>query len=176
MCGRSARSRTTRTAPTSSPTALPSRRGSTTASCCPTTAARPWGRTSAWPSGGRSTWRRRPRPPTVRCCPATRTAPSPRRASPACAMAGPAGGLPAERLLEVVAQDDGVVVLPVPGGVEEDDVALCGRGPQRRPGLGVGVELGDVPAAELRPPGRVVAEPPAQLVAGRGVPEPAVQG
>ena len=40
----------------------------------------------------------------------------------------------------------------------------------------MGVELGDVPAAELLPPGWVVAEPPTQLIAGCGVAEPPVQG
>src|SRR5947209_7084881 len=81
----------------------------------------------------------------------------------------------AHRPDEVLAEDYRLVVLGVLRPVEQRDVALLRGLHQRAPRLRPGVEFGGVPAAELLPPLRVVAEPAAQLVAGGDILEPAVE-
>src|SRR4051812_40193520 len=64
----------------------------------------------------------------------------------------------AEPVGQVLAEHDGVVVLGVGRGVEQRDIPLPGGVEQWPDGVGRGGQLGEVAAAELRPPRHVVAE------------------
>lgn len=73
---------------------------------------------------------------------------------------------------QVVAERHGVVVLGVAGAVQQDDVAGGHGVGELPPGKWAFVELGEVPSPELLPAVWIVAEPPAELMAGTRVRDP----
>jgi len=63
-----------------------------------------------------------------------------------------------QMFLRICLQRHGVVVLGVPGAVEQGNVPLAGRLQDGPPGLGLAVQLSKVAAPGLVPLGRIVAD------------------
>jgi hypothetical protein len=70
-------------------------------------------------------------------------------------------GLPGLSLGQIVSQDYGAVVQNVTGAVEQRHCALSAGIENRRPGIGLFVQLFLVPSPELVPTLHAMAEPPA---------------
>lgn len=76
---------------------------------------------------------------------------------------------------QILRQRDGIVVLNVPGAEQQGDRASRCRIEDRSQRCRALVQLGTVSTLKLPPPGRIVFEPAAQIIAGRSVLEPAIE-
>src|SRR5690606_33144051 len=85
-----------------------------------------------------------------------------------------ARGTPKRSLCEIVAQDDGAVVLGISRAVEQRHRAAVRGLENRLPGVGIRVQLGAVSLPELFPALDAMAEPLTQLGARRHVLHPRV--
>ena len=114
---------------------------------------------------------------------AGRSGQAPRRVSPALSRRSRAtrgdgwrgGGASSSFRLQIFLQGDGVVVRFVMRAVDERDRAPSRCRYDGSPGLGLGVEFPEVPAAKFRPFLRVVAEPLSKLGARADVLAPLVE-
>ncbi len=68
-----------------------------------------------------------------------------------------------------------VVALHVAGAIEQHDVTTPGSVKDGTPGVGLAVQLGEIPAPQLQPATGIMAGPAAERIAGRHFLQPAVQ-